>query len=77
MTEAHAFTDLTVHLPEWLTTAEVAAIVRAPEPTVRYWRHLGRGPKGTRVGRRVLYKRSDVEMWLADLEAAEHGPGAA
>jgi hypothetical protein len=53
-----------------LTTADVAAITRAPTSTVRYWLHLGCGPHGFRVGRRVLYRRSEVMRWLAGHEAA-------
>jgi len=49
-----------------MTTAEVAAMVRAPEPTVRYWRHLGTGPSGFKVGRRVVYRRADVVAWLEE-----------
>jgi len=50
-----------------LTGAEVAEMARAPVSTVRYWRHIGYGPKGFRVGKRVLYRRSDVEAWLEQL----------
>ena len=53
---------------EYMTTAEVAAVVRVPTETVRYWRHVGKGPTSFKVpgGRRVLYARADVEQWLAD-----------
>ena len=47
-----------------LTIAEVAAIVRAPIATLRYWRHLGTGPRSFRVGRGVRYWRTDVLQWL-------------
>ena len=56
-----------------LTTAEVALITRAPVSTVRYWRHLGAGPKSFRLGRRVLYRRAEVTRWLLDQEAADTG----
>jgi DNA-binding transcriptional MerR regulator len=46
-----------------LTTKELAAEFRVAESTVRYWRQTGYGPKGVRVGRRVLYERSEVERW--------------
>lgn len=49
---------------EYMTVREVSALTRAPEATVLWWRHVGRGPKSFKVGRRVLYKRSDVERWL-------------
>jgi predicted DNA-binding transcriptional regulator AlpA len=51
--------------PENLVTAEVAELVRAPIETVRYWRHVGKGPKSFKVGRRVLYAIEDVEAWIA------------
>jgi predicted DNA-binding transcriptional regulator AlpA len=58
----------TRHVPSsaLLTTAEVAALTRAPESTLRYWRHLGFGPRSFRLGRRVVYMRSDVEAWIAE-----------
>jgi DNA-binding transcriptional MerR regulator len=49
-----------------LTITEVAAIVRAPVATLRYWRHLSTGPKSFRVGRGVRYWRSDVVEWLRE-----------
>lgn len=55
----------------WLTTEEVAARARTVAGTVRYWRHTGRGPKGTRFGKRVLYRESDVIAWEKAKEAAE------
>jgi excisionase family DNA binding protein len=54
-----------------LTTAEVAALLRSPVSTVRYWRHVGLGPASVRVGRRVLYRRSDVTDWLRELRVAQ------
>lgn len=47
-----------------MTTQELAELLRAPVSTVRYWRHIGYGPAGIKVGRRVLYRRDDVESWL-------------
>lgn len=55
-------------MPEYLTTEEVAEILRTPSETVRYWRHVGKGPKSFKVpgGRRVLYAREDVEKFIAE-----------
>lgn len=50
---------------ELLTIAEAADLVRSPIATLRYWRHLGIGPCSFRVGRRVLYRRSDIADWIA------------
>ena len=54
----------------YMTTQEVADLVRAPVETVRYWRHVGKGPDAFKVGRRVLYRRTTVEHWLAAHEGA-------
>lgn len=55
---------VTPQTQQYLTTVEVAALVRTSPETVRYWRHVGRGPTSFKVGRRVLYAREDVERWL-------------
>ncbi len=55
--------------PELLTIAEAADLVRAPVATLRYWRHLGTGPRSFRLGRRVLYRRDDLHDWIAQQRA--------
>ena len=50
--------------PELLTIAEAAQLLRAPVATLRYWRHLGTGPRSFRLGRRVLYRRDDLHSWI-------------
>jgi excisionase family DNA binding protein len=50
----------------YMTTDEVADLVRTPTETVRYWRSIGTGPKSFKVGRRVLYARDDVEAWIKE-----------
>jgi len=47
-----------------LTISETADLVRAPVATLRYWRHRGTGPRSFRLGRRVLYRRDDVDAWI-------------
>jgi predicted DNA-binding transcriptional regulator AlpA len=52
---------------ELLTLAEVAAMTRLSVGTLRYWRHAGSGgPQSVKLGRRVMYRRADVERWLAN-----------
>jgi helix-turn-helix protein len=46
-----------------LTTGEVAARFRTSPSTVRYWRYLGIGPAGIRVGRRVLHDEAECDRW--------------
>ena len=54
----------------YMTTAELAELVRAPDSTVRYWRHCGKGPKSFRLGKRVLYDVDEVRAWLKKLETS-------
>ena len=56
---------------ELLTLTETAAVLRTPVATLRYWRHLGVGPDGFRLGRRVVYRREDVDRWLAAQQDAQ------
>src|SRR5215216_5567638 len=51
---------------ELLTLEEVAVVVRVPVATLRYWRHLGTGPRSFRIGRSVRYWRTEVFAWLDD-----------
>lgn len=53
----------TIPTSPYLTTVEVAERFRTSPETVRYWRHVHRGPKSFKVGRRVLYAIEDVELW--------------
>ncbi|WP_083749362.1 helix-turn-helix domain-containing protein [Frankia sp. CcI49] len=56
---------------EFLTTAEVGAMLKIPVGTLRQWRHRGFGPRGFAMGGTVRYRRSVVEKWIADQEHAE------
>jgi excisionase family DNA binding protein len=57
---------------EFLTTEEVAAILKVPVATIRKWRNDGSGPAGFRVGKYVRYRRTAVEEFIADREAREN-----
>ena len=59
---------------ELLTIGEVADIVRVPIATLRYWRHLGTGPRSFRIGRGVRYWHNEVTTWL---QSQSDGPTAA
>jgi excisionase family DNA binding protein len=54
--------------PELLTTEELAAMLRTSASGILTMRHRGELPAalGFRRGRRVLYRRSDVEKWVED-----------
>lgn len=59
-------------MPKYLTTQEVAELLRTPAETVRYWRHVGKGPRSFKVGgKRVLYAAEDVEAFIAHARSAQ------
>jgi len=64
MTQQSQHADPALANDELLTISEVAAIVRAPVATMRYWRHLGTGPRSFRLGRRVVYRAGDLQAWI-------------
>ena len=59
--------------PELLTIAEAAEVLRTPVATLRYWRHRNTGPRSFRLGRRVLYRRDDLHVWI-DAQREDAGP---
>ena len=54
-----------------LTTTEVAEMTRLPEATIRWFRHAGKGPRSARLGRRVVYRESDVLAWIENAFAED------
>lgn len=60
-----------------LTIREVAEKLHLPEGTLRYYRHADIGPKSFKMGRRVVYRRADVEAWIAAQLAATGAGGVA
>lgn len=52
-----------------LTREEVAELIRTPAKTLAYWQTAGKGPPCFRVGKRVLYRTSEVQRWLQALES--------
>lgn len=58
--------ELSMSLEKFLTPAEVAAEFGDffTEPRLRQWRHRGGGPVYRKLGRRCVYRRSDIEAWL-------------
>ncbi|WP_082080073.1 helix-turn-helix domain-containing protein [Williamsia herbipolensis] len=58
----------TTHVPTdtnrlW-SRKETAAYLGVGEQTLSNWQTLGRGPRCLHVGRRVMYRPLDVELWL-------------
>ena len=52
-------------LAEYLTEDELAAELEISTRTLVRWRRLREAPPVTRVGRRILFRRSAVRDWLA------------
>jgi excisionase family DNA binding protein len=48
----------------YLTIDEVAAMLRVSVPTLRWLRQEGRFAPAIRVGRRLLWDRTEVEAWM-------------
>jgi hypothetical protein len=55
-----------------LSIKEAAEILLSYVDTLRYWRHLGIGPRSFKIGRRI-YWRSEVYRWPCEQEAGDAG----
>ena len=55
---------------EYLGAAELEEWTGIPESSWRYFAMLNKGPASMKIGRRRVWKRSDVEVWLAAQRAA-------
>ncbi|MFC7448662.1 helix-turn-helix transcriptional regulator [Rhodococcus daqingensis] len=60
---------------EFMTTDDVARERRISVNTLRYWRMTNVGPESFKLGRRVMYRRSEVEAWCAAQESASRRGG--
>lgn len=57
-----------VEMPTIATPMEVSTFTRIAPQTLARWRGEGKGPKFSKAGSRVLYRREDVLAWLDRLE---------
>lgn len=53
-----------MNIPKLLTINEVSELVRTPPNTLRYWRHVGKGPRSAKLGGRIVYREQDVIDWI-------------
>lgn len=51
-------------LPDLLTVAELARYLGVPVSTIHFWRGRDQGPPAFKVGRRLMFRSSDVAAWL-------------
>ena len=64
-------------IPSLLTMREVSVRLRVPLATLQQWRKVGYGPRGEKIGRRVMYLESDVAAWVTQQFAATGTTGTA
>jgi hypothetical protein len=51
-------------LSEYFTQEEAATELKVTGRTLDRWQRLREGPPITRLGRRILYRRSSLQAWL-------------
>jgi excisionase family DNA binding protein len=54
----------TTNEQHFLSPTELAEYLGVPVQTVYAWRHYGTGPRSSKVGRHVRYRRTDVDAWF-------------
>jgi hypothetical protein len=57
-------------MPTKLLTREASEYLSLPESTLRYYRHIGKGPASYVLGRRVFYDVSDLDAWTEAQKSA-------
>lgn len=61
---------------DFLTLSEVAAILRVPVNTLRWWRQRGEGPRFFKIGRHLVTTIGDLRDWIEEQKQAS-GPDIA
>lgn len=61
---------------EYLGASDLQNLTGTRASTWRYWAHIGTGPKSFKLGRRRVWKRSEVMAWIAAQEASTGSGGA-
>ena len=64
-------TNVTSATEPAMTLTELAAYLSVSNQALDDLRSQGRGPRGFRVGRRLRFRMSEIEAWLARMEAAD------
>ena len=63
--------------PEFVSINELASETGIAPATLRYWRGEDFGPASFKLGGRIVYRRDEVDRWLAEQEAATRRGGDA
>jgi hypothetical protein len=62
--------DVEMALGDLLPPPSAADHLRTSPSTLRRWRGKGIGPPTVAVAGRVMYRRSDLDSWVSELEAS-------
>jgi prophage regulatory protein len=62
--------------PDYLGSVALEQLTGIPASTWRYWAINDSGPRSFKIGRRRVWRRSDVLAWIAAQEAATGTGGA-
>lgn len=52
-------------MDDYLTPPQLMAQLQVSRSTLAQWRMTGQGPRFVKLGRKVLYRVTDVNDWLA------------
>lgn len=60
---------------EIIGTPAVSQMTGIPVGTLRYFRSTNKGPASFTLGKRVVYRRGEVERWISEQEQATRRGG--
>jgi prophage regulatory protein len=55
---------------EYLDSLDLEELTGTKASTWRYWASIGQGPASFKLGRRRVWRKSDVLAWIAEQETA-------
>lgn len=62
--------DSDTAIADYLSSVGLQRMTGIPASTWRYWAMTGQGPKSFKMGRRRVWRRSEVLAWIAQQEIA-------
>ena len=51
---------------DFFVVIEAGKYIRKPPATLQWWRHVKRGPIYVKIGRRIFYRKSDLDDFIAE-----------